>query len=65
LSKTALSVSVGIAFSQRTWTTLKSKFLSLGSINDLFAATSNPLNFFNTELLWEAKVALLLALLIW
>jgi len=65
LMRIFLSATVGIALAQRSWYTFRRKFISLGGINSLIAITTNPLNFFDFELLWRAKLAIFLGLLIW
>jgi hypothetical protein len=39
--------------------------MSVGAIDGLFAIASNPLSLLNMELAAKAKIALLLAILIW
>ncbi|KAF2194597.1 hypothetical protein K469DRAFT_744484 [Zopfia rhizophila CBS 207.26] len=65
VSKILLSTSVGISFAQRSWKTARSQYLSLGAIDSLFGAASNPLALANVELIARAKLALALTLLIW
>jgi hypothetical protein len=63
--KMLLCTAMSIALTQRTWQTLRARYLPLGSIDGLLAITSNPLHFLDPELLWQAKTALFLGGLIW
>jgi hypothetical protein len=58
-------ISIGIAFSQRTWRTLRSKFLTLEGIDSLLTAPANPLSVLCLEIVFEAKVSMLIAALTW
>ena len=56
------SEGAGIAFTQRTWKTMRDKILSLGDIEDLFRAMGSPITILNLDLLLNAKHAMLVAL---
>jgi hypothetical protein len=64
-SKICLTAAIGIGLTQRTWRTLRRKFFQLESVDALFAISINPIKFFHREILLKAKLAVLLALLIW
>lgn len=65
LMKICLSTMIGIALTQRTWTTLEHQYLPLSSIDGLFAITSNPLKLFDIALLSHAKLSMLLGVFVW
>lgn len=65
LAKAALAASVGVAFSQRIWVTLRSKPVSLHAMDDLFSLTVDPTSFFSWEIISKAKVLCLLAASMW
>jgi hypothetical protein len=64
-TKILLAVCVGIAVTQYTWSIVRSRPLTLGAIDTMFGATSDPLSIFNLELWRSAAPAILLSALIW
>lgn len=56
---------VAEAYNQYIWTIVKRRSFGLGSLDRLFAMTSNLLGFLSWELLANAKVALIIALAVW
>ncbi|KAH7134949.1 hypothetical protein B0J11DRAFT_595781 [Dendryphion nanum] len=58
-------MSIGVAFSQRVWQTLRSKPLTIGAIDALFALRSEATSFFNGEMISQAKIASLVAIVFW
>lgn len=65
LVKAALAASVGVAFTQYLWTVARTEAMAVGSIDAMFSMTKNPLAFINFEVLWKAKLLVLLALASW
>jgi len=65
LFKIMLAASVGVTFSERSWTTLRAKFITLGGVDSLLSLTHDPTKLFTKELAVKAKLAMLLALTIW
>ncbi|KAI1370606.1 hypothetical protein F4677DRAFT_348531 [Hypoxylon crocopeplum] len=64
-AKAGLVAAVVIAFKQRIWTTVRSKFLSVAALDSLFAATEDMSALLNVEVYKSAKVAMLLAAFVW
>jgi hypothetical protein len=60
-----LKTAIGEAYNQYIWTLVRRRAYSLGCLDKLFALTSDPLGFFNWELLRHAKFGLVLALSVW
>lgn len=65
LSKACLAASVSVAFTQRLWVTVKKKPISLGSLDNVFSLTTDPLAFLSFEVLFSAKILSLLAVCVW
>ncbi|KAJ2895441.1 hypothetical protein MKZ38_006586 [Zalerion maritima] len=65
LVKASLSSVAVLAFRQRVWVTVRRKMLSLEAIDALFAATEDLSSMANTEIVSNARIALLLALFVW
>ncbi|OJD38906.1 formylmethionine deformylase-like protein [Diplodia corticola] len=65
LAKASLAASVGVAFTQRLWVTLRTKALSLRAIDNVFSLAVDPTSFFNGEALTHAKLLCLLAAAMW
>ncbi|KAH7128842.1 hypothetical protein EDB81DRAFT_662048 [Dactylonectria macrodidyma] len=65
LCKIFLTSSVGIAFTQIIWKIARERLLTISSLDTLFSATRTPWALVNGELLLQAKVALLLATVVW
>lgn len=64
-TKAGLVAAIVIAFKQRIWTTVRSKFLSVAALDSLFAATEDITSLLNIEIYKRAKIAVLLASFIW
>ncbi|KAI1211136.1 uncharacterized protein F4807DRAFT_458709 [Annulohypoxylon truncatum] len=65
LAKAGLVAAIVIAFKQRIWTTVRSKFLSVAALDSLFAATEDMSALFNAEVYQRAKIAMVLAMFVW
>ncbi|RSL61910.1 hypothetical protein CEP54_005982 [Fusarium duplospermum] len=63
--KASLTAAVLSAFDQQVWATVRSRFLSIVALDSMFAATENPLDMLNLELLTKAKMAVAMALFGW
>ncbi|RSL50831.1 hypothetical protein CEP53_008656 [Fusarium sp. AF-6] len=63
--KASLTAAVLSAFDQQVWATVRSSFLSVVALDSMFAATENPLDMLNLELLTKAKMAVAMALFGW
>lgn len=55
----------GLAYSQYSWTVVRGKSFTVEALDKLFSLTSDPLGFFNWEVLKRAPLAFLLALTCW
>ncbi|KAI2470162.1 hypothetical protein F4781DRAFT_441945 [Annulohypoxylon bovei var. microspora] len=64
-AKAGLAAAVVIAFKQRIWITMRSKFLSVAALDSLFAAAEDMSALLNVEVYQRAKVAMILATFIW
>lgn len=64
-SKASLTAAVLSAFDQQVWATVRSRFLTVVALDSMFAATENPLDLLNVELLAKAKMAVAMALFGW
>ncbi|KAF3068470.1 hypothetical protein GL218_08259 [Daldinia childiae] len=64
-AKAGLVAAVVIAFKQRIWVTVRSKFLSLAVLDSLFAAAEDASALLNIEIYKQAKIAMLLAAFVW
>ena len=65
LVKSCLQASTVLACGQCVWKVLRSKSLTMGGIDNIFALTSTPFSFLQWELYKEARPVLLVALLAW
>ncbi|KAF2138914.1 uncharacterized protein K452DRAFT_275818 [Aplosporella prunicola CBS 121167] len=65
LVKATLAAAVGVAFTQYLWMIARRKAMAVGSLDSMFSLTSNPLSFANLEVLFKAKLLVLLALASW
>jgi hypothetical protein len=65
LAKSCLQASTVLACGQCVWKVLRSKSLTMGGIDNIFALTSTPFSFLQWELYKEARPVLLVALLTW
>jgi hypothetical protein len=65
VAKLLFALSIGSAFSQRLWQSLRSKYFTLGAVDNLFDLKNDPTRLLKLEVLASAKVAVLLALSIW
>lgn len=63
--KASLAASVGVAYTQRLWVTLKTKTVTLAATDSLFQLTMNPMSFFSWEVLRKGKVLCLMAAAMW
>lgn len=64
-AKAGLVTAVVMAFRQRLWATVRSKFLSVAALDSLFAATEDVTAMLNFEIYKRAKIAVLLAMFVW
>ncbi|KAI0382315.1 hypothetical protein F5Y04DRAFT_52790 [Hypomontagnella monticulosa] len=64
-AKAGLVAAVVMAFRQRIWATVRSKFLSVAALDSLFAATEDVTAMLNFEIYKRAKIAVLLAMFVW
>lgn len=64
-AKACLAASVGVAYTQRLWATLRRKPITLQAVDDLFLLTMNPTSFFSREVLWKAKLLCFMAASMW
>ncbi|OLN92252.1 hypothetical protein CCHL11_01315 [Colletotrichum chlorophyti] len=64
-AKASLGAAVILAFQQRVWTSVSSRFMSVATLDSLFAATENFVALFNRDLLKSAKAAAALAFFVW
>ncbi|KAL0262041.1 hypothetical protein SLS55_003476 [Diplodia seriata] len=65
LAKASLAASVGVAFTQRLWVTLRTKPISLRGLDNIFSLAVDPTSFLNGEALTQAKLLCLLAAAMW
>lgn len=65
LSGAALASVIGISRTQWVWVTLRRRFITLAGIDALFGVTSDPLYFKNLDMLRRAKLATLMAVIMW
>ncbi|KAL1638906.1 hypothetical protein SLS58_008491 [Diplodia intermedia] len=65
LAKASLAASVGVAFTQRLWVTLRTKPISLRGLDNVFSLAVDPTSFLNGEALTQAKLLCLLAAAMW
>ncbi|KAJ4253530.1 hypothetical protein NW757_005482 [Fusarium falciforme] len=63
--KASLTAAVLSAFDQQVWATVRTRFLTVVALDSMFAATENPLDMLNLELLTKAKMAVAMALFGW
>lgn len=65
LSSAALASVIGISRTQWVWVTLRRRFITLAGVDALFGVTSDPLYFMNHDMLRRAKLATLMAVIMW
>lgn len=65
LSHSALASVIGISRTQWVWATLRKRFISVAGIDALFGVTLDPTYFKNLDMIRRAKLATLMAVLIW
>lgn len=65
LSNSALASVVAISRTQWVWATLRKRFISVAGIDALFGVTLDPTYFKNLDMIRRAKLATLMAILIW
>lgn len=63
--KTALTVSVGICFTQHLWFILRGNPISLETIEKLFAVRTSIVALSDFRVIWRAPLLFLMALLVW
>ncbi|KAH6721522.1 hypothetical protein BKA61DRAFT_159962 [Leptodontidium sp. MPI-SDFR-AT-0119] len=63
--KVCLAGAVEIAYKQRLWITVKKRSFKIKTLNGIFSACYDPLEFLNVELVCNATIMTLLAGLIW
>ncbi|KAF2838783.1 hypothetical protein M501DRAFT_906253, partial [Patellaria atrata CBS 101060] len=64
-TKSTLIGSVLLSYRQRIWHTVRTRSMTIGGIDALFAVAEDPGNFFNGEMLRNAKLAAFMALATW
>ncbi|KAK6087206.1 hypothetical protein SCUP234_01837 [Seiridium cupressi] len=64
-AKAGFVAAVITAFRQRIWVTVRSKLLSVGALDSLFAATDDVSALWNVEIYQKARLAMLLAGVVW
>ncbi|OCL04724.1 hypothetical protein AOQ84DRAFT_323993 [Glonium stellatum] len=64
-TKATLVGSVVLSYRQRIWQTFRSRVLTLGAIDALFAATDDPTYFRNWEMIRNAKLATVMGVASW
>ncbi|KAI1880512.1 hypothetical protein JX265_000752 [Neoarthrinium moseri] len=64
-AKAGFVAAVVTAFRQRLWVTVRNKLLSVGALDSLFAATDDLSALWNIEVYQKARLAMLLAALVW
>ncbi|KAL6303627.1 hypothetical protein BKA93DRAFT_826456 [Sparassis latifolia] len=65
LTKTFFTSAVSMAFTQRLWVTVSRKYLRLSGLDALWAVLNDPLAFATWDMLRNAKMLTLLALVAW
>lgn len=65
LTKVSLSAVLGVSRTQWVWLTLRTKWITMGGIDALFGVSSNPTFFANLNMLRRAKVATVMAIVMW
>ncbi|KAH6614040.1 hypothetical protein C7974DRAFT_428483 [Boeremia exigua] len=65
LAKAFLIASAGISYQQHYWRVLRSRPVSVTSIDDIMGLLANPMCFFNWEVLRKAWASVVIALAIW
>ncbi|KAH8883165.1 hypothetical protein GQ53DRAFT_732685 [Thozetella sp. PMI_491] len=65
ITKTGLTISVGIAGTQQLWRTLRHKAVSIDGIDGMFSVMSDPTALFKPGVLAHAKTLCLFALVSW
>ncbi|KAJ0161213.1 hypothetical protein CTA2_6594 [Colletotrichum tanaceti] len=64
-AKASVATAVLSAFREQVWAVVRTRFLSLATIDDMFAAPETPFSLANREFLLKAKTAAALAILCW
>lgn len=65
LFRASLVALVGISRKQWVWVTLRKRFISLNAINAIFGATGDPSHFGNIGMLRRARIATVMAAVMW
>ncbi|KAH8670218.1 hypothetical protein BGZ60DRAFT_527700 [Tricladium varicosporioides] len=60
-----LASSVGFAYTQWLWRTLRKRTITVSCLDSAFSADTVLMSMFNPEMWWKLKLASLLALLVW
>ncbi|KAL9023219.1 MAG: hypothetical protein Q9180_008326, partial [Flavoplaca navasiana] len=64
LSKTCLAGAVAMAYQQHIWSNFRDADYTMERIGGMFVAVDNPFSFLHWEMLANAKIATLLALIV-
>lgn len=65
LFRASLVALVGVSRKQWVWVTLRKRFISLDAINAMFGATGDPSHFGNLDMLRRARLATVMAAVMW
>ncbi|KAL8303353.1 hypothetical protein RB600_006998 [Gaeumannomyces tritici] len=65
LSKASLAASVGVAYTQRLWVSVKKRSMSLQNLDKAFSLTTDPFSFLSAFLIARTKMLYLLAAAVW
>ena len=65
ITQVSLVSSVGFAYTQWLWKTLKTTEVSIEGLDAAFSADASIVSLLNKEMLWKIKVGSTLALIIW
>lgn len=65
LTKVTLTAALGISRTQWVWLTLRKKWLTLTAIDSLFGVISDPTLFLDWRMMRQAKVATVMAIMMW
>lgn len=64
-AKAGFAAAIVTAYKQRIWATVRNKLLSVGALDTLFAATDDLSALWNIEAYQRAKLAMVLAVVVW
>lgn len=65
LSKASLAASVGVAYTQRLWVSVKKRNMSLENLDKAFSLTTDPFSFLSAFLIARTKMLYVLAAAVW